>query len=129
MGEPSKFPVEEDRPRHTAEIGRVGILTMTVGWIGGAARPADAASAAEIRRNVDAATPSLMRLPLAKQIVPKAKAVLIFPKIIKGGFIVGGQYGEGALRKGKKTVGTTTRWRRRTACRPACRSSATPSSS
>jgi len=35
----------------------------------------------------------------------KAKGVLVFPQIIKGGFIVGGSYGEGALRIGGHSVG------------------------
>jgi lipid-binding SYLF domain-containing protein len=35
--------------------------------------------------------------PLAKTIGEKAKAVLVFPSIVKAGFIVGGQYGEGVL--------------------------------
>jgi lipid-binding SYLF domain-containing protein len=35
----------------------------------------------------------------------KAKGVLIFPTIVKGGFIIAGQFGDGALRKGGKTVG------------------------
>ena len=34
----------------------------------------------------------------------KAAAVLVFPGIVKGGFIVGGQYGEGALIISGKTV-------------------------
>jgi lipid-binding SYLF domain-containing protein len=34
-----------------------------------------------------------------------AKGILVFPDIIKGGFIIGGQYGEGALRVGGKTTG------------------------
>ena len=34
-----------------------------------------------------------------------AKGILVFPSIIKGGFIIGGQYGEGALRVGGKTTG------------------------
>ena len=33
--------------------------------------------------------------PVAKMIGEKAKAVLVFPTIVKAGFIVGGQYGEG----------------------------------
>ena len=33
-----------------------------------------------------------------------AKGVLIFPNVIKAGFVVGGSYGEGALRIGGKTV-------------------------
>ena len=38
--------------------------------------------------------------PLAKQLAPKAEAILIFPKVTKAGFVVGGQYGEGTLLKG-----------------------------
>lgn len=34
-----------------------------------------------------------------------AKAVLVFPNIVKGGFIVGGQYGEGVLFMNGKTAG------------------------
>ena len=34
---------------------------------------------------------------VAKMIGEKAKAVLVFPNIVKAGFIVGGQYGEGVL--------------------------------
>jgi len=34
-----------------------------------------------------------------------AKGILVFPSIIKGGFVVGGQYGEGALLKGGQTSG------------------------
>jgi lipid-binding SYLF domain-containing protein len=34
----------------------------------------------------------------------KAVAVLVFPSIVKGGFIIGGQFGDGALRKHGKTV-------------------------
>jgi len=65
-----------------------------------------AASASEINRNVDAALKTLLaKSPSAKALSEKAKAILVFPAITKGGFIVGGQYGEGALRKNHKTVG------------------------
>lgn len=40
----------------------------------------------------------------AKEFVEAAKGILILPKVIKGGFFVGGEYGEGALRIGGKTV-------------------------
>jgi len=68
--------------------------------------PVLAASAAEINRDVTAALEQLYaNNPTAKVIGEKAVAVLVFPSITKGGFIVGGQYGVGALRKGGKTVG------------------------
>ena len=43
--------------------------------------------------------------PVAKMIGEKAKAVLVFPTIVKAGFIVGGQYGEGILLKDGKFAG------------------------
>ena len=42
--------------------------------------------------------------PVAKMIGEKAKAVLVFPSIVKAGFIVGGQYGEGVLFENGKFV-------------------------
>jgi len=42
--------------------------------------------------------------PVAKMIGEKAKAILVFPNIVKAGFIVGGQYGEGALLRDGKIV-------------------------
>ncbi|WKZ56226.1 MAG: lipid-binding SYLF domain-containing protein [Bdellovibrionota bacterium] len=43
--------------------------------------------------------------PSAKVLADKAKGVLVFPEITKGGFIVGGQYGEGVLFKNGKASG------------------------
>lgn len=39
------------------------------------------------------------------EFLKKAKAVLVFPDVIKGGFIVGGEYGKGALRHDGNTMG------------------------
>ena len=67
---------------------------------------AHAESAAGIDADVDAA---LMKLyaeqPVAKMLAKKAAAILVFPNIVKAGFVVGAQYGDGALRKKGKTVG------------------------
>src|SRR5262249_55159242 len=43
--------------------------------------------------------------PGAKALGDKAVAVLVFPSIVKGGFIIAGQFGDGALRKNGKTAG------------------------
>ncbi|MBI3798308.1 MAG: lipid-binding SYLF domain-containing protein, partial [Deltaproteobacteria bacterium] len=43
--------------------------------------------------------------PGAKDLAMNAKGILVFPNIVKGGFIIAGQYGDGALRKKGKTVG------------------------
>src|SRR6185503_939021 len=63
------------------------------------------ASAGEINRNVtDSLTTLYRKTPDAKVLGDRAVGVLVFPNILKGGFIIGGQFGDGALRKGKKTV-------------------------
>ena len=68
--------------------------------------PAIAASAAEIDRDVNTALKELyVSTPVAKDLSTTAKAILVFPSIVKGGFFVGGQYGDGALMKEGKTVG------------------------
>ena len=65
-----------------------------------------AASAAQIDRDVTRGLANLYaHSPKAKELGKKAKGILVFPGIIKGGFIAGGQYGEGALRKNGKTAG------------------------
>ena len=40
----------------------------------------------------------------AKEFIKESKGVLVFPDVIKAGFGIGGEYGEGALRIGGKTV-------------------------
>jgi lipid-binding SYLF domain-containing protein len=68
--------------------------------------PATAASAAEIDRDAQKALENLYaKSPSAKMMGEKAAGILVFPGIVKGGFIVGGQYGEGALIRDAKTVG------------------------
>lgn len=70
-----------------------------------AARSSQAASAAELNRDAKAALQKLYaKSPSAKSLGEKATAILVFPSITKGGFIVGGQFGEGALMKGGKTT-------------------------
>lgn len=64
------------------------------------------ASAAEIDRGVISALQQLYaQSPSARALGQKAKGVLVFPSIVKGGFIVGGQYGEGALVMNGKITG------------------------
>jgi lipid-binding SYLF domain-containing protein len=76
-------------------------MTVTI-----AAEPAIAASAAEINREVDAAVAGMYAsVPDTRQLASRAKAVLVFPNIVKAGFLFGAQYGEGALRARGKTVG------------------------
>lgn len=60
----------------------------------------------ELDKKVDAALAQLTSTtPAAAQLAKTAKGILMFPSVKKAGFIVGGQYGEGALRIGGKTQG------------------------
>jgi lipid-binding SYLF domain-containing protein len=70
-------------------------------------RVALAASASEIERNATEALRTLYaNTPGARELATQAKGVLVFPNIVKGGFIVAGQYGDGVLRRqGGKTIG------------------------
>jgi lipid-binding SYLF domain-containing protein len=71
-----------------------------------AGRSADAATASEIDAKVDLALDRLLNeSETARAIAEKAVAVLVFPSIVKGGLGIGGQYGEGALRRDGTTVG------------------------
>jgi lipid-binding SYLF domain-containing protein len=64
-----------------------------------------AASAAEIDQSAKAALNTLYSSnPSAQFVGKKAKAILVFPRIIKGGFMVGAQHGDGALLVNGKTV-------------------------
>jgi lipid-binding SYLF domain-containing protein len=82
------------------------LLCATVVLAGLGPQPAVAATAAEIDRQVDAALVKLYeKTPAAKKQAESAKAVLVFPEVVKAGLMVGGQYGEGALRVAGKTVG------------------------
>ena len=68
--------------------------------------PAAAASDPELDRATAAALRRLTASNQAARLLnDKAVAVLVFPKIVKVGFLLGGAYGEGALRQGGRTLG------------------------
>jgi lipid-binding SYLF domain-containing protein len=70
-----------------------------------AASQAMAASAIEIDAKVDATLEKFYKeVAAAEKLARKATAILVFPSIIKAGFGIGGEYGEGALRIGGKTA-------------------------
>src|SRR5262249_5902631 len=56
-------------------------------------------------RSTPPSTGFTARVPGARELSARATGVLVFPTIIKAGFGVGGEYGEGAMRVGGKTVG------------------------
>jgi hypothetical protein len=69
-----------------------------------------AASAAEIEIKTDATIKQFVETVDGAQVfLENAKGVLVFPSIVRAGFVFGGQYGEGALRIGGRTVDLTAR--------------------
>lgn len=91
-----------------ARLG-TGLLAMALAMTMGlalAAGPAHAGSAAEIDRDVDAAlTYMFASVQGSRELGARAKGILVFPSIVKAGFLFGAQYGEGALRERGKTTG------------------------
>ena len=62
------------------------------------------------RREIDAAVNGALDKMYAsvkgsRELVNKARGVLVFPSVLQAGFVVGGEYGEGALRVGGATKG------------------------
>ena len=58
-----------------------------------------------IDSGVDNALATLYRqVPASQQLVSRARGVLVFPAVLEAGFVFGAWKGDGALRKGGKTV-------------------------
>jgi len=84
-------------------------LAVMVGtiFVGGVllSGPALAASAKEIDVGVDEALVKFEKeVKAGKSFLESSKGLLVFPKVLKGGAGFGGEWGEGALRIGGKTV-------------------------
>lgn len=79
------------------------VMTLIIGILPIHSSYADTAK--EIDVSVDASLERFVKeVNGAKEFLQAAKGVLIIPKVMKAGLIVGGEYGEGALRIGGKTV-------------------------
>ena len=78
-------------------------LTLILGCI--LTKDSYAATAQEIDVSVDVALERFQKeVAGANEFLKSAKGVLVFPSVYKAGFVVGGEYGEGALRIDGKTV-------------------------
>src|SRR5262245_65670922 len=68
--------------------------------------PLPISSAAESNRDANSSLAKLYeKVPEARTLSGKAVAMLVFPSIVKAGFLFGAQYGEGVLREKGKNVG------------------------
>jgi lipid-binding SYLF domain-containing protein len=101
---------------HRRNFVRTGSAALAVAPLafGGWTATAPQATASETneakRRSIDAKVRgTISRLYStvkgSRELVAKANGVLVFPSVLQAGFVVGGQYGEGALRVGGKSVG------------------------
>ena len=81
--------------------GLAGALSLAI-----SVQPARAASASQLSAEGNAALQTLYgQSPRARELGRKAVAILIFPKITKAGFLVGGQGGNGVLLMGGRPAG------------------------
>ncbi len=82
------------------------VTLMSAMFLSAGSMAALATSAAELDREVIKALHQLYSTaPAAAKLGKTAKGILVFPKIYKAGFIVGAQYGEGALIVNNNIVG------------------------
>lgn len=74
--------------------------------LGAISSQAIAASAEDLDKDATQALQMLYKSnPTAEALSKKAKAILVFPKILKAGLVFGGSYGEGVLLKGAQNTG------------------------
>jgi len=87
-------------------LGALGALAAVAATAALPGQPARAADAAAIDARVNLALGQLWsEVPSARDLASRAKAMLVMPDVIKAGFILGGAYGEGALRLNDPTDG------------------------
>ena len=85
---------------------RTALLTLVVGTLAILPGGAFAVSPEDLNKDADQALHMLTKTnPLAADIAKQARAVLIFPNIVKAGLVFGGAYGEGVLRQDSKIDG------------------------
>lgn len=95
-----------------ARLAAVALLAGVVLWAGGCSvtQPNQAANPRVVRQQIDAdVNATLSRLystsSQARQLVGGASGVLVFPSLMGGSFVLGGEYGRGALRANGATLG------------------------
>lgn len=87
-------------------LAKILLATAAAFTIAAPGTQAVAASADDLQRDAAHALQTLYKThPGAERISKEAKAVLVFPKVIKAGLVFGGSYGEGVLTKGSQFDG------------------------
>ncbi|MEX3983045.1 YSC84-related protein [Paraburkholderia sp. EG287A] len=87
----------------------VGVAALSGCTTTGSQAPSAATNASRadsINSDVDATLSRLYQtVPGSRELVGKARGILVFPRVIQAGIGVGGEHGDGALRVGGSTVG------------------------
>jgi lipid-binding SYLF domain-containing protein len=79
--------------------------TLALGAFGVVGGTAHAATAEDLDRDSAQTLRDLYKAnPTAETISKNAKAILVFPRVLKAGLVFGGSYGEGVLMKGGKVT-------------------------
>jgi len=78
------------------------VLGLT-GMFGGLRAMAETAQ--QLDANVQTSLDRFKQIKGSDEVIEKAKGLLVFPAVFKGGFGIGGEFGEGALLVGGKTEG------------------------
>ena len=86
-------------------IHKVLLATAATLLLGTSSLSAIAATADDLSKDAAQALQTMYKTnPAAEAISKKAKAILVFPKIVKAGLVFGGSYGEGVLMKGSRVT-------------------------
>ncbi|RZT43114.1 BPSL1445 family SYLF domain-containing lipoprotein [Cupriavidus agavae] len=101
-----------DRRQFVTRVAGSGLLVATAGFAAGctttgASTPTDVAAR---RREIDeGADGALNRLYSsvngARELASRSQGMLVFPRVLAGGLVIGGEYGDGALRSKGATQG------------------------
>jgi lipid-binding SYLF domain-containing protein len=91
----------------TGSTGMLGLLAVAAGCSSPPQTPAEDTAK---RREINAAADdTLTRLyaqsPGSRELVQKARGVLVFPSVVSAGVGIGGEYGDGELRSGGRIIG------------------------
>lgn len=91
---------------HRRTFHKLILITAASLSLAGVSTQAMAATAEDLDKDAAQALQSLYKSNTAAESLSKrARAILVFPKIIKAGLVFGGSYGEGVLTRDSKLVG------------------------
>ncbi len=95
-------------PKVTLSLALLGTVLSGCSTTGN--QPPSQATNEAQRRSIDTSVQgTLSRLyqgtPGARELVAKARGVLVFPSVVQAGFVVGGEHGDGALKVDGSTAG------------------------